>query len=51
MANYYQTFGTVDQPGPPGGPFNEPTRAVLSTSGEMYVSDGYGQSRGTSDDR
>ena len=40
-----QTFGTVDQPGTPGTPFNQPTRAVLSASGEMYVSDGYGQSR------
>jgi len=29
-----ETFGTINQPGAPGGPFNEPTRAVLSTSGE-----------------
>ena len=40
-----QTFGTIDKPGVPGTPFNQPTRAVLSSSGEMYVSDGYGQSR------
>ncbi len=40
-----QTWGTVDEPGPPGQPFNQPTRAVLSQSGEIYVSDGYGQSR------
>lgn len=40
-----QTWGTVDEPGPTGQPFNQPTRAVLSQSGEMYVSDGYGQSR------
>ncbi|RKU30290.1 hypothetical protein C6497_04845 [Candidatus Poribacteria bacterium] len=40
-----KTFGTVDQPGTPGTPFNQPTRAVLAPSGEMYVSDGYGQSR------
>ena len=40
-----QTWGTVDEPGPPGQPFNQPTRAVLSESGELYVSDGYGQSR------
>ena len=39
------TLGTVDQPGSPGQPFNRPTRAVLSQSGELYVSDGYGQSR------
>ena len=29
----------------PGEPFNRPTRVVLSRSGEMFVSDGYGQSR------
>ncbi len=40
-----QTLGTVDAPGSPGQPFNQPTRAVLSQSGEIYVSDGYGQSR------
>ncbi len=39
------TLGTVDKPGDPGMPFNQPTRAVLSQSGELYVSDGYGQSR------
>ena len=39
------TLGTVDRPGLPGHPFNQPTRAVLSQSGELYVSDGYGQSR------
>ncbi|MCH8293063.1 hypothetical protein IH992_18390 [Candidatus Poribacteria bacterium] len=39
------TLGTVDRPGPPGQPFNEPTRAVLSQSGDLFVSDGYGQSR------
>ena len=39
------TLGTVDAPGPPGQPFNQPTRALLSQAGEIYVSDGYGQSR------
>ncbi|HIC20127.1 TPA: 6-bladed beta-propeller [Candidatus Poribacteria bacterium] len=39
------TIGRVDQPGESGQPFNEPTRAVLSKSGQIYVSDGYGQSR------
>ena len=29
----------------PGEPFNRPTRALLAPSGDMYVSDGYGQSR------
>ena len=28
-----------------GGPFNLPTKAVVSTKGEIYVSDGYGNSR------
>lgn len=40
-----QSWGTPDQPGPPGAPFNQPTRAVLAPDGEMYVSDGYGQRR------
>jgi DNA-binding beta-propeller fold protein YncE len=39
------TIGTAGQAGEPGQPFNEPTRAVLSKSGQIYVSDGYGQSR------
>lgn len=39
------TLGTVGAPGPPGQPFNQPTRALLSQAGEIYVSDGYGQSR------
>ena len=29
----------------PGEPFNRPTRIVLSQTGDLYVSDGYGQSR------
>lgn len=39
------TLGTPDTAGPPGLPFNEPTRAVVAPSGEWYVSDGYGQHR------
>ena len=38
-----QTLGTVNQPGAPGAPFNMPTRAVCGPSGDLYVSDGYGQ--------
>ena len=38
-----QTLGTPGQPGADGQPFNQPTRAVLSPAGEIYVSDGYGQ--------
>lgn len=40
-----ETMGTPGQPGPPDMPFNMPTKAVLSASGELYVSDGYGQFR------
>ncbi len=40
-----QTLGTAGQPGPSGIPFNQPTWAKQSPSGETYVSDGYGQYR------
>lgn len=39
------TLGTKGKAGPPGGPFNSPTRAVLSRSGDIFVSDGYRQNR------
>ena len=39
------TLGTKDKPGSPGEPFNQPTRAVESPNGDIYVSDGYGQQR------
>lgn len=38
-----QTIGIPDQSGAPGTPFNRPTRIVRHPSGDMYVSDGYGQ--------
>ena len=38
-----QTLGTPGQAGEPGQPFNMPTRAVQAPSGDIYVSDGYGQ--------
>ena len=40
-----KTLGTPGEAGGPGEPFNMPTRAVLSPSGDIYVSDGYGQHR------
>jgi sugar lactone lactonase YvrE len=40
-----RTWGTPGQPGTPGEPFNEPTRAFLTDSGDLFVSDGYGQRR------
>ena len=39
------TIGTSGQPGAPDMPFNMPTKAVLAPSGDIFVSDGYGQSR------
>ena len=39
------TLGTKGKPGPPGEPFRSPTRAVLSSSGEIFISDGYQQNR------
>jgi sugar lactone lactonase YvrE len=40
-----RTWGTPGQPGAPGEPFNEPTRAVVTENGDLFVSDGYGQRR------
>src|SRR5437588_5133837 len=40
-----QSWGTPDRPGAPGQPFNQPTHAMVTADGEMYVSDGYGQHR------
>ena len=39
------TLGTPGQVGVPGQPFNRPTWAALAPSGDLYVSDGYGQFR------
>lgn len=41
----HQTLGAKDHPGEKGQPFNRPTDVALSPSGEIYVSDGYGNSR------
>lgn len=40
-----QTLGVKDHPGEEGQPFNKPTDVALSPSGEIYVSDGYGNSQ------
>lgn len=39
------TLGMPGMPGMPGGPFNMPTSVVQANNGELYVSDGYRQSR------
>jgi DNA-binding beta-propeller fold protein YncE len=41
--NVLQTIGSPGHQGEPGKPFNLPTRAVEGPSGDIYVSDGYGQ--------
>ena len=38
----YEQYKTTSAP---GEPFDRPTRALLAPSGDMYVSDGYGQER------
>ena len=40
-----RTWGTPGAPGAAGRPFNRPTRAMRGPSGDLYVSDGYGQHR------
>lgn len=40
-----RSWGTPGTPGKPDMPFNRPTKAVATSDGEMYVSDGYGQQR------
>ena len=40
-----QTLGMPGQTGSPGEPFNMPTKAMAAPSGEIFVSDGYGQHR------
>ena len=39
------TLGTENQTGEPGQPFNRPTKAMAAPSGQIFVSDGYGQHR------
>ena len=40
-----ETVGTLGTAGKPGMPFNRPTRAMRAPSGDLFVSDGYGQFR------
>jgi sugar lactone lactonase YvrE len=42
---FVKSWGTANRPGEPGAPFNQPTKAVETEDGELYVSDGYGQHR------
>ena len=40
-----RTLGTPGQPGAPGMPFNMPTKVAIGADGDIFVTDGYGQSR------
>jgi DNA-binding beta-propeller fold protein YncE len=40
-----QTWGTPNEAGAPDRPFNRPTWGVVGPSGDLFVSDGYGQNR------
>jgi hypothetical protein len=39
------TLGTEDKPGEPGKPLNKPTDLAVSPQGDLFISDGYGNSR------
>jgi DNA-binding beta-propeller fold protein YncE len=39
------SIGTPGETGAPGAPFNRPTQVVEAASGDLFVSDGYGQHR------
>ena len=43
--NLLQTLGTVGEPAAGGGPFHDPTQLAFAPNGDMYVSDGYVNSR------
>jgi DNA-binding beta-propeller fold protein YncE len=42
---FVREWGQRNEPGAPGAPFNQPTKAFQTRDGELYVSDGYGQHR------
>lgn len=42
---HIRTLGTKDTPGADGEPFNRPTDVTVAANGDLYVSDGYGNSR------
>ncbi len=42
QSDFYESLATIRRGGPP---FNRPTGIALSSSGEIYVSDGYGNAR------
>ena len=43
--NLLQTLGTVGEPAPDGAPFHDPTQLAFAPNGDMYISDGYVNSR------
>ncbi len=38
-------LGSRDEPDETGGPFNKPTDVTVSSNGDVYISDGYGNTR------
>ncbi len=40
-----QTLGTVGEPGANGAPFHDPTQLAIAPNGDLYISDGYVNSR------
>jgi len=42
---HLQTLGAPDAPGADGEPFNRPTDVAAAPNGDLYISDGYGNSR------
>jgi DNA-binding beta-propeller fold protein YncE len=42
---HLMTLGTKDVPDETGGPFNKPTDATVARNGDVYISDGYGNTR------
>ena len=43
--NLLQTLGAVGEPAPDGSPFHDPTQLAFAPNGDMYISDGYVNSR------
>jgi sugar lactone lactonase YvrE len=43
--DHIQTLGTLNKAGESGVPFNKPTSVTVATNGDVYISDGYGNTR------
>ena len=45
MGEHIMTLGTKNTEAPEGEPFNKPTDVAVASNGDLYVSDGYGNTR------